>query len=30
MPIGQGWIQLGELGLSFLLAAAVGLERELR
>ena len=30
LPIGQGWIQLGELGLSFVLAAAVGLERELR
>ena len=30
MPVGQGWVQLGELGLSFVLAAAVGLEREVR
>lgn len=30
MPVGQGWLQLGELGLSFLLAAAIGLEREAR
>ena len=30
MPLGQGWLQLGELGLSFVLAAAVGLEREFR
>ena len=27
---GQGWLQLGELSLAFLLAAAVGLEREVR
>ena len=27
---GQGWLQLGELALAFLLSAIVGLERELR
>jgi putative Mg2+ transporter-C (MgtC) family protein len=29
-PTGQGWGQLGELGLAFVLSAAIGLERELR
>ena len=29
-PTGQGWAQLGELGLAFLLSAAIGLEREVR
>jgi len=27
---GQGWIQLGELGLAFVLSALIGLEREIR
>nr|WP_090946845.1 MgtC/SapB family protein [Nonomuraea jiangxiensis] len=27
---GQGWVQLGELGLALLLSAAIGLEREIR
>src|SRR3954469_24423081 len=27
---GQGWIQVGELALSFVLSAAIGLEREVR
>jgi len=27
---GQGWAQIGELGLAFVLSAAIGLERELR
>ena len=27
---GQGWAQIGELGLAFLLSALIGLERELR
>ncbi|QDZ14752.1 MgtC/SapB family protein [Humibacter ginsenosidimutans] len=27
---GQGWLQVGELGLAFLLSALVGLERQLR
>jgi len=27
---GQGWLQLGELGLAFLLSALIGLEREVR
>jgi putative Mg2+ transporter-C (MgtC) family protein len=27
---GQGWVQLGELGLAFLLSALIGLEREIR
>jgi putative Mg2+ transporter-C (MgtC) family protein len=29
-PTGQGWGQLGELALAFVLSAAIGLERELR
>ncbi|MBR0932458.1 MgtC/SapB family protein [Bradyrhizobium jicamae] len=29
-PIGQGWLQLGELGLAFVLSAMIGLEREIR
>ena len=29
-PAGQGWLQLSELGLAFVLSAAIGLERELR
>jgi putative Mg2+ transporter-C (MgtC) family protein len=29
MP-GQGWLQLGELGLAFVLSALIGLEREIR
>jgi putative Mg2+ transporter-C (MgtC) family protein len=28
--IGQGWTQIGELGLAFALSATIGLERELR
>jgi len=28
--VGQGWVQLGELGLAFVLASLIGLERELR
>ncbi len=27
---GQGWLQVGELGLAFLLSALIGLEREIR
>jgi putative Mg2+ transporter-C (MgtC) family protein len=27
---GQGWLQLGELGLAFVLSAMIGLEREIR
>lgn len=27
---GQSWLQLGELGMAFLLSAGIGLERELR
>ena len=27
---GQGWLQLGELGLAFVLSALIGLEREIR
>src|SRR6202453_5501690 len=27
---GQGWVQLGELGLAFVLSALVGVEREIR
>ena len=27
---GQGWVQVGELGLAFLLSALIGLEREIR
>jgi putative Mg2+ transporter-C (MgtC) family protein len=30
MATGQTWVQVGELGLAFLLAALIGLERELR
>jgi putative Mg2+ transporter-C (MgtC) family protein len=29
-PIGQSWLQLGELGLAFVLSAAIGLERQIR
>jgi putative Mg2+ transporter-C (MgtC) family protein len=29
-PIGQGWLQVGELGLAFLLSTLIGLEREIR
>ena len=29
-PIGQGWLQVGELALAFVLSAAIGLEREIR
>ena len=29
-PTGQGWTQLGELGLALVLSAAIGLEREVR
>jgi putative Mg2+ transporter-C (MgtC) family protein len=29
-PIGQGWLQFGELGLALLLSALIGLEREMR
>ncbi|MER0449484.1 MgtC/SapB family protein [Streptomyces sp. Edi4] len=29
-PSGQGWLQVGEFGLAFLLSAAIGLEREIR
>lgn len=29
-PMGQGWLQIGELGLAFLLSALIGLEREIR
>jgi putative Mg2+ transporter-C (MgtC) family protein len=28
--VGQGWIQVGELGLAFLLSALIGIEREIR
>src|ERR1700727_655835 len=27
---GQGWVQLGELGLAFVLSALIGVEREIR
>ena len=27
---GQGWVQLAELGLAFILSASIGLEREIR
>jgi putative Mg2+ transporter-C (MgtC) family protein len=30
MGFGQGWMQLGELGLALLLSAVIGLEREIR
>jgi putative Mg2+ transporter-C (MgtC) family protein len=29
-PMGQGWYQLAELGLAFVLSASIGLEREVR
>jgi putative Mg2+ transporter-C (MgtC) family protein len=29
-PNVEGWLQIGELGLGFLLSAVVGLEREIR
>jgi putative Mg2+ transporter-C (MgtC) family protein len=29
-PIGQGWLQIGELALAFALSALIGLEREFR
>ena len=29
-PMGQGWLQVGELALAFLLSALIGLEREIR
>jgi putative Mg2+ transporter-C (MgtC) family protein len=29
-PIGQGWLQLSELGLAFVLSALIGFEREIR
>jgi putative Mg2+ transporter-C (MgtC) family protein len=29
-PIGQGWLQLGELALAFVLSALIGFEREIR
>jgi putative Mg2+ transporter-C (MgtC) family protein len=29
-PVGEGWAQVGELGLAFLLSALIGLEREWR
>jgi putative Mg2+ transporter-C (MgtC) family protein len=29
-PTGQGWLQIGELALAFVLSALIGLERELR
>lgn len=29
-PTGQGWLQIGELALAFLLSALIGLEREIR
>jgi putative Mg2+ transporter-C (MgtC) family protein len=28
--VGQGWVQLGELGLAFVLSALIGAEREIR
>ena len=30
LPYGQGWRQIGELGLALLLSASIGLEREIR
>lgn len=30
LPVGEGWTQVGELMIAFVLAAAIGLERELR
>lgn len=29
-PVGQGWLQIGELALAFVLSALIGLEREIR
>ena len=29
-PMGQGWEQIGELALAFVLSALIGLEREIR
>jgi putative Mg2+ transporter-C (MgtC) family protein len=29
-PIGQGWLQLGELGLALVLSALIGIEREIK
>ena len=29
-PTGQGWVQIGELGVAFVLSAVIGLERELK
>ena len=29
-PLGQGWVQVGELGLTLVLSSFIGLERELR
>ena len=29
-PMGQGWYQLAELGVAFVLSASIGLEREVR
>ncbi len=29
-PLGQGWVQIGDLALAFVLSALIGLERELR
>jgi putative Mg2+ transporter-C (MgtC) family protein len=29
-PTGQGWLQIGELALAFVLSAVIGLEREIR
>ncbi|MBE7187318.1 MgtC/SapB family protein [Jatrophihabitans endophyticus] len=29
-PTGQGWVQIGELGIAFVLSLAIGAERELR
>jgi putative Mg2+ transporter-C (MgtC) family protein len=29
-PFGQGWLQIGELALAFVLSALIGLEREIR
>lgn len=29
-PMGQGWLQISELGLAFVLSALIGLEREIR
>ncbi|RJQ74465.1 MgtC/SapB family protein [Pseudonocardiaceae bacterium YIM PH 21723] len=29
-PVGQGWMQIGELAVAFVLSAAIGLEREIK